>query len=69
PAVFYALRNAADAGRLGETVLLALLALGDAGSEGAGPATLRLVIDALRRVGFAAEARAIALEAALAQGL
>lgn len=69
PAVSHALRDAADAGRLGETVLLALLALGDSGSEGAGAATLHLVIDALRRVGLAAEARAIALEAALAQGL
>jgi len=50
-------------------VLLALLSLGDVGTVGADPATLFDVISALRRVGLADEARAIALEAALGRGL
>lgn len=69
PAVSHALREASNAGRLAETVLLALVALGDVGSEGADPATLFAVVQALRRVGLANEARAIALEAVVARGL
>ena len=69
PAVSHALREASNAGRLAETVLLALVALGDVGSEGADPATLFNVVQALRRVGLANEARKIALEAVVARGL
>ena len=69
PAVLHALREASADGRVGETVLLALLALGDIGSEGADPATLFEVIGALTRIGLEREARAVALEAALARGL
>jgi hypothetical protein len=69
PAVQRGLDEASRAGRKGETVLLALLALGDVGTEGAEPAVLHDVISALRRVGLADEARAIALEAALGRGL
>ena len=69
PAVRRALDESSEAGRKGETVLLALLALGDAGTEGTDPATLFDVITALLRVGLTQEARAIALEAALGRGL
>lgn len=68
-AVSHALREASNAGRLAETVLLALVALGDVGSEGADPATLFNVVQALRRVGLTTEARKIALEAVVARGL
>ena len=69
PAVQRGLDEASRSGRKGETVLLALLSLGDVGTVGADPATLFDVISALRRVGLADEARAIALEAALGRGL
>ena len=69
PAVTRALGAASAAGRVGETVLLALLALGEVGPEGAEPGVLFDVLGALRRVGLAAEARSIALEAVLAQGV
>jgi len=68
-AVSHALREASEAGRLAETVLLSLVAMGDIGSEGSDPTTLFNVIQALRKVGLASEARSIALEAALARGL
>ena len=68
PAVTSALSAAAGGGRVGETVLLALLALGEVGPEGAEPGVLFDVLGALRRVGLAAEARAIALESVLARG-
>lgn len=69
PAVSHALREASEAGRLAETVLLSLVAMGDIGSEGSDSTTLFNVIQALRKVGLASEARSIALEAALARGL
>ncbi len=69
PAVERGLDEASRAGRIGETVLLALLSLGEVGAEGAAPAALFDVIVALRRVGLTVEARAIALEAALGRGL
>lgn len=55
--------------RLGETVLLALLALGDDGPAGASPLLLREVLISLRATGFEKEARALAVEAALAAGI
>ena len=55
--------------RLGETVLLALLALGDEGPAGASPLLLREVLISLRAIGFHKEARALAIEAALAAGI
>ncbi|MDP6707220.1 MAG: hypothetical protein QF893_12815 [Alphaproteobacteria bacterium] len=61
------LGKASAAARKGETVLLALLALGPGGPARAAPATLRQVISALRRQGLEAEARAVALEAMLAR--
>lgn len=55
--------------RVAETVLLSLLALGEAGPAGADPLLLRQVIISLRAAGFGKEARAMAVEAALAAGL
>jgi hypothetical protein len=68
--------GASDAGasigagrRVAETVLLSLLALGEAGPAGADPLLLRQVLISLRTAGFEKEARAMAVEAALASGL
>ena len=61
------LARASAAGRRGEAVLLALIALGPSGPAGAGAATLAAVIDAFRRLGFEAEAQAVALEAIVAR--
>ena len=68
-AVLHALRDAAANGRRGETVLLALVSLGEPGIGGADTAVLHEALLSLRRVGLDAEARAIALEAAVARGL
>lgn len=65
PALSRALRRAAAAGAVGETVLMALLALGEPGPVGSNATTLGAVIEALGAVGLEAEARAIALEAVL----
>ena len=67
--LWHGLERAAAAGRIGETVLLSLLALGEVGPPGANPVTLHGVMRALRRIGLGAAARRIALEAALARGL
>ena len=63
------LQKAAEGGRLGETVLLALLLLGDHGPAAAGIASVGPAVSSLVSVGLREEARAIALEAALAAGL
>ncbi len=63
------LLQASEGGRLGETVLLALLLLGDAGPAAAGIATVGPVVSSLVSAGLQEEARAIALEAAQAAGL
>ena len=55
--------------RVAETVMLALLALGEAGPAGADPLVLRQVLVGLRAAGFEDEARSMAVEAALAAGL
>ncbi len=55
--------------RVAETVMLALLALGEAGPAGADPLLLRQVLVGLRAAGFEGEARSMAVEAALAAGL
>lgn len=69
PAFTPALENAVRAGRLGETVLLSILMVGPDGTLGADPALLRDVISALRSVGLETDGRALALEAALTNGL
>ncbi len=68
PAVWSLLTNASRAGRGGETVLLALLALGEAGPARADPLVLAAVLPALSAVGLEREARALAIEAAIARG-
>lgn len=55
--------------RVAETVLLALLALGEGGPAAADPLLLRQVLISLRSAGFEKEARTMAVEAALAAGL
>jgi hypothetical protein len=63
------LRIAARADRIGETVIYALLILGDTGPAGVSPQTLEEVVRALRAVGLDDDARAIAVEALLARTL
>lgn len=69
PAVLFNLGDAAAAHRIGETVLLSLYALGPDGPAGCNPLALARVIAALRQIGFDSEARAIAIEAAVAAGV
>lgn len=68
PTVWFALESAAAAGRVGETLALALIA---AGSEPLGQidiVPLRRVVQALRQVEQPEAARQLALEAAIAHG-
>lgn len=67
PTLLQQLDSAADAGRVGETVLLALIVLDPAAPGVPSPFTLAAAVSALNRVGLEAEARAIAVEAALAR--
>ena len=69
PALVHGLRTAAEGGRLGEAVLMALILLGDGGPAAAGLPTVAPVVSGLVSAGLREEARAIALEAALAAGL
>ncbi|CAA7611320.1 Antifreeze glycopeptide polyprotein [Candidatus Terasakiella magnetica] len=62
-------RNAAEALRVGETVLLTLISLGDTGLDKTDPETLNRAVQYLRLAGFDREARELAVEAALANGL
>ena len=64
-----ALETASQKHRVGETVMLSLLALGEVGPAGANPTTLHAVISALKGVGLDQDARKLALESALAKGL
>ncbi len=67
--VWRAVRHAARAGRRGETLLLMLVALGDAGLGRAEPSALGEAVAALSALGMAEEARRLAVETALANGL
>ncbi len=69
PVLWYGLRVAAEELRLGETILFALVSLGSDGLNRVHPITLNEVISRLRLVGLDIEARALALEAAIAAGL
>jgi len=64
-----AIGQAAQAGRRGETVLLALVALGGRGLSTADSATLAQSLGGLDAVGLKDEARRIGLEAAILAGL
>lgn len=68
-AIWHGLAEAASAARIGETVLLALLSLGEGGPGEAAPITLEAVITALKRVGLEQEARRLGVEASLMKGL
>jgi hypothetical protein len=69
PALLFSLSEAGAARRVGETVLLSLYALGPEGPAGCNPLALARVITGLRQIGFDSEARAIAIEAAVAAGV
>jgi hypothetical protein len=69
PALWLGRDGAASAGRSGETALFVLASLPPEGSAGAAPQTLIALIHALRAVGLEADARALALEAAIAAGI
>ena len=69
PAYLRQFRRAAIAGRRGETVLLALLILGQGGVADAGPELISEIVVGLRMVNLEEEARRLALEAALQGGL
>ncbi len=60
---------ALEAGHVGEAALFALASLGADGAAGAAPHTVALVLDALRAAGLDDDARALALETAIAAGL
>lgn len=68
-AVRHALASAAAGNRRGETVALALLALGEPGPDPANLLAVELAVEALRKVGLADDARRLVLETALAAGL
>ncbi len=68
-ALLYALQEASESQRIGETVLLTLVVLGTAGPADSHVLALSATIAALRRVGLEQEARALAIEAALANGV
>ena len=65
----YSMRNAAAAAEIGQTVLYAILALGEGGPTEAGPIALVSVLRVLRRIGLEHHARAIALEAVIENGM
>ena len=69
PALWRQLGKAAAAGRVGETVLLSLLMLGQGGPGQASPLVLGQVVGSLRAIGLEGPARAIAVEALVAAGL
>lgn len=64
-----ALGDAAAAQRRGETVLLTLVSLGPATLHDSHPLALGYAVSALNAVGLGTDARALAIEAALAAGL
>lgn len=63
------LARSAEAGRIGETVLLSLAVLGSGDSDKWAPETTSAAVSALMRVNLDADAQALALEAAIAAGL
>ena len=68
-AFLFALQDASEARRLGETVLLSAIVLGEAGPAKSHDMALGAVLAALSRVGLDREARRLAIEAALARGV
>ncbi len=68
-ALLYALREASEMRRLGETVLLVLLVLGEDGPAQSHPMALNAALSGLMQAGLEREARALAIEAAIAKGI
>ncbi len=66
--VWRGLNAASEANRLGETVMLSLVMLGDAGPGKANPAVLADLLKGLVKVGLEPDARALALEALIDSG-
>lgn len=64
-----ALGDAAAAGRRGEAVLLTITALGEQAPADSHPLALGYAVSALTAIGLGGEARALAIEAALAAGI
>ncbi|HLN25769.1 MAG TPA: antifreeze protein [Patescibacteria group bacterium] len=69
PALWNGLRVATEDLRLGETVLLSLASLGEPGLTQSDPSDLYRVVSGLRLLGLDADARALAVEAAIANGV
>jgi len=67
-AAWHSLADASANFRLGETVLLALVVLGEDGPAGASETVVSAVLSALQAVGLESDARALAVEALLASG-
>jgi len=65
----YSMQHAARSGQIGNTVLFALLALGEGGPAAATPLALGSIIRSLRHVGLERHARALALEAMIEDGM
>ncbi|MBK1698487.1 hypothetical protein CKO21_14660 [Rhodovibrio salinarum] len=68
-ALLFALREAGEAGRRGETVLLTLLVLGPQGLGHCHPLALGSAVTALKQVGLDDTAHRLALQAAIYQGV
>jgi len=69
PSHWFLLEAASSRARVGETVLLSLVSLGDGGPARSDAIVLHHVLKSLRNIGLESEARAMALEAIVAAGL
>lgn len=69
PALLFALRDAGRAKRVGETVMLSLFVLSQNGPGASHPLALAQALTALSQAGLETEARAIAFETAIVNGL
>lgn len=69
PSIWFLMKGASTQARVGETVMLGLVTLGEGGPARADPIILHRVLTALRYIGLEDEARAMALEAVVAAGL
>lgn len=69
PSLWFLLDSAAERGRIGETILVSLVIVGEGGPARLSPIVLQRVLKAMDQIGFQEEARAMALEAVVAVGL
>jgi hypothetical protein len=69
PLLWFGMREASGEGRVGETVLHALVALGDTDLARHSPVVVAYVAGALKALGLERDARALAVDAAIAAGL